>query len=387
MSDCIPIQYAADRASGYVTTNQIVGEINENSLPVDNIRDILVAAGWTQTGTTEASGTLFFLIGLPAAGSHQTQQASIWRGTTYVVYDPADGLPLTGFPVAEGGTSDDTLRNLCGAMSDSDFTWSFVDSHTIRVDANPGSTAGTAGNGLSFTGQFGASGSTRGGGWELTSAAANGVTSIVASVSGGGGSSGVSLIFTLNGHSRGFDLAALFGPASYRLLASSHQVIGFRVGDTSRGPEFIACAPYVPTDWISTLGYTAFVGQGNATVISDPDAYAAPLEQSTSIYTQGTWIPGGSFSILLRRMPYANALTVSSGKTLATGADLMLTMPDASLKVVGAMWDAMIESTERNPEIDEVQYDGHDWRVMLTQGGGGGGFNFRSTGTAWIAIG
>jgi hypothetical protein len=388
MSVCIPIQYAANRASATVKVAQIAGLVgisgggDMNSLAVNAIKDCLVAAGWTldPTAGPRAAGGLFLTIPLPVIGFGGTEFVCNWLGTTYYVFDPANPPHVfpVGIPVAAGGTAADTAKSVAAAMSSTTWKWSYVNDTNLSVTSTA---QGTNYNGFSGSGRFGAGVSTTNGGWNLISQAANGISQIQVSVYGGGQSSGANVDITLNGHLIQNDLASLvFGERDYFLMANEYQFFFFGGTNNDSSPSLFACAPYVNPTYAAGLGYTAFVGPQSET-----------FRQSTIAYTDGHfWVGGGLAAIvegLLWSFQSSNPLLVSSGKTLAYQHYLTMPLHDGTFAVIGSIWDAWIESAQRT-FTEEVQYDGRNWRPIFSQSPGGplGPDAHDSVGTVWLAV-
>lgn len=421
--------------SDIVKTSPKLGYGEFGTLPSDNIsntvdviRQILLDAGWEQTGSVQATASLSFPLGFPVArglgggGLGPSNRVAAFYGVpngfeiTFQFFDLSVGdndptstdlvhkTKTIGVPI---GSAAQSAERLAEAMSAGIWITSIVTDMIlgpVGIDF-VAAVLGTAGNNFDFegTGSFSTgSGLSKGGGWVMRSSSqqqrdidagaspvsVNTTRTSLIIANGAPAQNGLQIHVEVDG------LSAIdyYTQQSSKWMLWANPFMArfesdapFHAGDVFVFNSFLWCgsialASEVPLDPVGFIwsgsGVPGTLGQGSAFAVADTVAASKThtggfSQNECSIAFYHYQSPGGGVPIQTRM-----------GKSLLMPALVMMVcsppegmLPDEA-RICGYMWDAFLETAHIPPGTIIVQ-EGQPYRAVMTQ-------NDNTVGTMWL---
>jgi hypothetical protein len=345
--------------------------INTQKDVIERLHTALVSCGWTSSDLFP-SGTITYFLGAPSVSGGSGPTHPVGCGSTFVqlgstkfvLYNPFTETPIAGATctlVAMGTTPEQTLTNLCSAMS----TGPWLASWRARTPTGYYLTVVSivAGASLNYTtfvadGAWGVAGEISGGGYTFRSVADSRTSQYYVKVTAQGQVNGftrrstkpVFFDFKTSFNDYGaavveLDADGIIPAPGYTIVANPYSFAVFVPTDSAQTAVF-AAAPYVPTDFTDAyalcviypqLGGHTYWGNGSTTWLDN-----GPQGFISSQFPR----------MLAVRSPGGTPLKTPTGAPLITTAWLMYGKDyTQAAAVVGRLWDCAIASDQVNGSV------------------------------------
>jgi len=386
---------------------------------IDRLREILLAAGWTETGTLCAGHVITWgfsppITTPPAVPPIEKPIVNRPRflhvdGADFCYFDPYRETPGAchgggGIWVPLGPNSDETMDNTAGKVEQfsnhyADWYYQktfptldgkglnpYIAAWHLQVTHKPdqhGRCLAEYNDAVfaAHAGMIGIAGENQGGGYELQSQAVDGKSQFTVKIY----EQGQSALLTLaaNGGEMTFQLvhssaASFWGTEDVEVIANPHQLAIFRtaVGNSTWWKTIFITAPKLDPRVASDIDYCVFAIEDFRSGVYWPHWLSSGSCRVALALNGPLKILGGQPSVRRCGCPVMLAelgttpLCSSDGKPLVTSAFLMLPGPADSdpARIVGKLWDSLILS-DSAAYGSEMNFQGRRYHLMSTDPG------------------
>ena len=381
---------------------------------IDRLREILLSAGWTETGTLCAGHVItwgfaphYYTPPVPPPADKPTVNRSRFLhvdGSDFCYFDPSREIPGAchgggGIWVPLGTNPDETMENTAAkvdAYSNHYADWyyqktfptldgkglnPYIAAWHLQVAHKPDQYGRclAAYNDSVFSahaGMIGIAGENQGGGYILASQAVDGKSQFTVRIYEQGQSALLTLV--ANGAEMTFQLvhasaANLWGPVDVEVIANPHQVAIFRktVGNNTWWKNVFITAPKLDSRVAGDIDYCVFAVEDFRAGVCWPHWLSSGSCRVALALNAPLKVLGGQPSVRRCGCPVLLAelgstpLVTSDGKPLVTSASLMLPGPGGSdpARIVGKLLDSLILS-DSAAFGSEMSFQGRPYHLM-----------------------